>query len=38
MIVFTDLDIESGRYDNLSRDCRKCDSCKLNKIEDEFHF
>lgn len=32
------LKIETGRYDNLTRDCRKCDVCNLNEIEDEFHF
>lgn len=30
-----DLKIETGRYDNLTRDCRKCN---LNNIEDEFYF
>uniref|UniRef100_K1QT84 Reverse transcriptase zinc-binding domain-containing protein n=1 Tax=Magallana gigas TaxID=29159 RepID=K1QT84_MAGGI len=33
-----DLKIETGRYENLTRDCRKCESCNLNVIEDEFHF
>lgn len=33
-----DLKIETGRYDNLKRDCQKCDFCNINEIEDEFHF
>lgn len=33
-----DLKIETGRYDNLTRDCRQCESCNLNVIEDEFNF
>ena len=33
-----DLRIETGRYDNTPRDQRLCNSCNMNKIEDEFHF
>ena len=32
------LMIEIGRYENLSREQRKCRSCNLNVLENEFHF
>ena len=32
------LKIEQGRYTNDRRDNRKCTFCRLNDIEDEFHF
>ena len=32
------LNIEQGRYRNIHRDQRICESCNLNDIEDEFHF
>lgn len=32
------LFIESGRYQNLQREQRVCQSCNMNKVEDEFHF
>ena len=32
------LKIESGRYENVAREDRKCKNCNLNAIESEFHF
>ena len=33
-----DLRIETGRYDDIDREQRRCKSCNMVKIEDEFHF
>lgn len=30
--------IETGRYENIPREQRICQSCNMRKIEDEFHF
>ena len=30
--------IETGRYENISRDQRTCISCNMKVIEDEYHF
>ena len=32
------LSIETGRYDAVIRNNRKCAKCNLDEIEDEFHF
>lgn len=32
------LKIESGRYENISRENRTCNKCSMNVIENEFHF
>jgi hypothetical protein len=32
------LEIESGRYKNITREERKCKNCNLNEIGDEYHF
>ena len=32
------LEIESGRYTNITREERICKNCNLNKIGDEYHF
>ena len=32
------LNIESGRHHGVPREERKCIYCKLNDIDDEFHF
>ena len=32
------LEIEIGRYNNISRDSRYCKMCTLNVTESEFHF
>ena len=32
------LYLETGRYDNIPRDNRICRCCKMNNIEDEYHF
>ena len=32
------LSIETGRYDDVNRDERKCIKCNLQDTEDEFHF
>ena len=32
------LFIETGRYENITREQRICQSCNMNKVEDEFHF
>jgi len=33
-----DLAIETGRYDNLNREDRRCNNCNSRLIENEFHF
>ena len=33
-----DLAIEKGRYNNINRENRLCTYCKMNVIENEFHF
>ena len=33
-----DLRIESGRFENLTRNERICQLCDLQLVEDEFHF
>ena len=33
-----DLRIETGRYDNIPQEQRLCNSCNMEKVEDEFHF
>ena len=32
------LEIESGRYKNITREEGKCKNCILNEIGDEYHF
>ena len=32
------LSIETGRYDAVTRNNRKCAKCNLDEIEDELHF
>ena len=32
------LNIETGRHRNVIREDRKCTLCRLNDIEDEYHF
>ena len=32
------LEIESGRYNNVAREDRKCRLCSMNSIESEYHF
>ena len=32
------LDIESGRYKNITREERICKNCNLNEIGNEYHF
>ena len=32
------LEIESGRYKNITREERICKNCNLNEIGDEYHF
>ena len=32
------LEIESGRYTNITREEGKCKNCNLNEIGDEYHF
>jgi len=32
------LEIERGRYHNITRDNRKCKFCNLNVVESEYHF
>ena len=32
------LYLETSRYDNIPRDNRICRCCKMNNIEDEYHF
>ena len=32
------LRIETGRYNNTPHEQRLCNSCNMNKIEDELHF
>ena len=32
------LAIETGRYENISRDQRTCKSSYMNAIEEEYHF
>ena len=32
------LFIETGRYENIPQEQRICQSCNMNKIENEFHF
>ena len=32
------LEIETGRYNNIPRDERKCKLCNLNTVESEYHF
>ena len=30
--------IETGRHMNIARNQRKCSKCRLNEIQDEYHF
>ena len=32
------LEIETGRYKNITREERICKNCNLNEIGDEYHF
>ena len=32
------LEIESGRYKNITREERICKNCNLNEIGDEYYF
>jgi hypothetical protein len=32
------LEIDSGKYKNITREERKCKNCNLNEIGDEYHF
>ena len=32
------LEIETGRYNNISRENRKCNLCSQNTVESEYHF
>jgi hypothetical protein len=32
------LEIETGRYQNITREERICKNCNLNEIGDEYHF
>jgi hypothetical protein len=32
------LEIESGRYKNITKEERICKNCNLNEIGDEYHF
>jgi hypothetical protein len=32
------LEIESGRYKNITREERICKNCNLNEIGDAYHF
>jgi hypothetical protein len=32
------LPIEHGRWNNIPRENRKCNSCNLEEIGDEFHY
>jgi hypothetical protein len=34
----TKLPIETGRWNNIARENRKCQLCQENQIGDEFHF
>jgi hypothetical protein len=36
--VFFNLNIETGRFNNINRNERFCFNCNKNSIEDEYHF
>ena len=33
-----DLVIETGRYNNIELENRKCNQCSMNAVESEYHF
>ena len=37
-VIDHSLEIESGRYENITREERICTNCNLNEIGDEYHF
>jgi len=37
-LISNRLEIERGRFQNISRDNRQCKFCNLNVVESEYHF